>query len=353
MSLGPLIAEARRKYDVPAIGAFSVAPNGQIVCEVVGVKRSNQPDKVLFRDPWHLGSCGKAFTATLIARLIDEGAFGWDTILWDLLGNAHPEMSDDYRNVTIAQLLRHRSGLTSDVLSLGGGSVWKSLWNPALSPRITRAALVDSALQSPPAYAPGNGYGYSNVGYCVAGRVCEVVTGADFEELMLRKVATPLRLDGVGFGASPTGPWPHMLRDGQLVPLAPGYDTDNPPATSPAGTLHMPLQAWAAFARMHVAGARGESEFLSRRSFGTIYEKGSSDDGCGWALDRVDAEGRRLLWHNGSNTLNYALVVLAPASGVAYGCVTNCAKEKGGDAVHEVIDTLMAPIRGDQPGFKK
>ncbi len=45
---------------------------------------------------FHLGSCTKAMTATLAAILIEEGIFGWDSKLVDLMPEItlHPDFQN-------------------------------------------------------------------------------------------------------------------------------------------------------------------------------------------------------------------------------------------------------------------
>lgn len=105
------LAAARAQGNLPAIAAL-VQIDGQIAAEAaVGVRALGHSDPVTTADRWHLGSDTKAFTATLIARLVEQGIMSFD----DTLAASFPAFTQDlnpaYRSVTVAQLLSHTAGL--------------------------------------------------------------------------------------------------------------------------------------------------------------------------------------------------------------------------------------------------
>ena len=75
----------------------------------------DETDPVQIGDFWHIGSCGKAMTVTLIARLVDRGVLSWTTPLGVLLPDQAATMNPQYSSVTLAQLLSHHSGLPHDL----------------------------------------------------------------------------------------------------------------------------------------------------------------------------------------------------------------------------------------------
>lgn len=82
------------------------------------MRRLGSADPVRRGDGWRLGSDGKAMTATMIARLVEQGVLSWDTRLDQMLPDLAASMHPEYRGVTLPDLLSHRSGLQS-----AGGSV--------------------------------------------------------------------------------------------------------------------------------------------------------------------------------------------------------------------------------------
>jgi len=97
----PVIESVRQAYDLPAVAA-AVILDGRVAGSDV---------KVTSADQFHLGSCTKAMTATLIAILVEKGKLGWDATLAELLPDLVEDMRPVYRTVTIRHLLAHRAGL--------------------------------------------------------------------------------------------------------------------------------------------------------------------------------------------------------------------------------------------------
>ncbi|MDF1663367.1 MAG: serine hydrolase, partial [Planctomycetota bacterium] len=66
--------EAIRKAEkVPSL-AVTVIKNGQLkTLNAVGSRKMGDPTPVTSADKYHMGSCTKAMTATLIGILVDEG----------------------------------------------------------------------------------------------------------------------------------------------------------------------------------------------------------------------------------------------------------------------------------------
>ena len=112
----------RLKYDLPALGAAIVTPQKTYVA-VAGVRKVGNPALVTDDDAWHLGSCTKAMTATLAALLIQDKIVRWDTSI----GEVFPEISamrDEYRAVTVRQLLDQRGGFAENSLPPGTTYDW-------------------------------------------------------------------------------------------------------------------------------------------------------------------------------------------------------------------------------------
>src|SRR5688500_1677689 len=63
----------RRKHDVPALAGAGVVGDRVVAIGAAGVRRADAPEvKATIHDKWHLGSCTKAMTATMIATLVEE-----------------------------------------------------------------------------------------------------------------------------------------------------------------------------------------------------------------------------------------------------------------------------------------
>ena len=105
------LAKARDQHKLPGVAAL-VQINGRIEAEAaLGLRANGHPEPVTKNDRWHIGSDTKAFTSTLIARLVEQGKLRFEDTLAQAFPQLASSMSATYRSVTITQLLSHTSGL--------------------------------------------------------------------------------------------------------------------------------------------------------------------------------------------------------------------------------------------------
>jgi CubicO group peptidase (beta-lactamase class C family) len=118
VDVSPLLAQFITAHQIP--GAVVVVLKGdRVVAQgAAGVRRKGHPDRVAIDDPFEIGSCAKAMTATVAATLVDGGLLRWDSTLEEMLGNAVKKIDPAWRNVTLRQLLNHQAGFTRDRVSL-------------------------------------------------------------------------------------------------------------------------------------------------------------------------------------------------------------------------------------------
>ncbi|MBN1632518.1 MAG: beta-lactamase family protein, partial [Thermoleophilia bacterium] len=96
-------------------------------------------------------------------------------------------MRDEYRAVTLEQLLSHTAGLPAEL----PGVTWVTFFPCDSEAGADRARMVRETLALEPASPAGSAFLYSNLGYVVAGSMAETVTGKTWEALMKEEVFTP------------------------------------------------------------------------------------------------------------------------------------------------------------------
>lgn len=336
--LEPLLAE----HSMPAVGGALVRGGRVVALGVAGVRAAGSDAKVTIDDLWHLGSCTKAMTATLVGRLVDRGALRFDATLGELLADEPElELAEGWRAVTVADLLTNRGGLPTD---LGRDGLWGRLRRREGTPREQRTQLLLGLLASPPEHPRGE-FLYSNAGFALAGALAERVDGRDFEQLLRAELLEPLGARGMGFGAPGTKdrldqPRGHRTVLGRLVPLDPGPQADNPPAIAPAGTVHASLGDWARFVALHLAAARGEARLLEHETFATLHRPVGSY-AMGWGVGERGWAGGRVLTHSGSNTHWFAVVWIAPERDLALLAVTNRGGDEGSQGCDAAVQALL------------
>jgi CubicO group peptidase (beta-lactamase class C family) len=350
------LEEIRARGGTPALGAALVTREGLAGTWVAG-KRSAEGDAAVAEgDLWHLGSCTKSMTATLIALLVARGDLSWDAPLAELVpelaDEAGDEMDPAFRDVTLVELLCHRAGLKRDMdVAL---LMQLRLSNEPLVAQ--REKVMRTALMAPPAHAPRTQFLYSNDGFVIAGHLAERATEKPWEELIRELLFVPLGMTSAGFGApgaasgtSAALDQPRGHANGKA--LEPGPFADNPAGLGPAGTVHASLADWAKYAQLHLRGAREDVTVgeltLTRDDFALLHEAYAGPGqgyAFGWVCETRPWSGGEgaTLWHNGSNTMWYCETWLGLENGVAALATTNAATPAAQKAVGEAATLMIA-----------
>ncbi len=309
-----------------------------------GTRNVNETRDVRVGDPLHLGSCGKAMTATLVGRLVEQGTLSWDQTIPELLPSLSGELDEAYRPVTLAQLIRHEAGLPT-TLSANRSEVWQYMVSRGdMNLEKTRREAARRLLSEPPA-SDIDSFQYANASYLVVGAILEAATGKSWEELMRNEMFSPLGMTGCGFGppASPgsvDAPWGHRDGPNGLNPVDPGArGADNPPALGPAGTAHCPLRQWAKFGRVHVG--EGPQGYVTSGTLDELHRPGDSERpyAGGWLVYQRDWADGDALYHGGSNTMFHAVAWLAPSRNTGIMVATNGPPDR--EAVNQLVEDLV------------
>jgi len=337
--LEPLLAQ----FDVPALGGAIVElERGLVAAGVSGVRARGSDVRVELDDRWHLGSCTKAMTATLAARLVAAGKIEFETTV----AQAFPELGEridaKWRPVTLEWLLQNRGGAPGEP----PGPVWSELFARDKDPRAARRWFVEQLLAVAPANEPGSKFEYSNQGFVIAGAMLEARTGKDWEALMHRELFEPLGMRSAGFGPPGSAAKLDQPRGHAPEPRAPGPRADNPRAIGPAGTVHASLADWAKFVHEHLRGAAGHKALLSSGLHARLQECPALQAyAMGWGVATRPWAGGDVLTHSGSNTMWYCTVWIAPEKGLAFLATCNDGGESAPKACDEVVKAL-AKARG-------
>ena len=288
--------------------------------------------------PWHIGSVAKSFTATLAMRLVERGVLDLDAPIGRYLASAD-EMHPDWRTLTLRELLSHSAGLPANPSPLAwlrgtGGDPSAALENEL-------ARHWDD-----PVEGERGAFSYSNLGYMLAAHVIEAAAGRPWRDLVEDEIAGPLALDSLGYGA-PAGPgaiWGRRNVLGRSYAVDPtSRFADNPVWMDAAGRFHLSLDDLAAWGRAHLDACAGRpNAILSRESCQEMRRPVAANAGLGWLIGRPGPEGGTVVWHNGSNTLWYAMLMLIPEQGVVIALVQNRFDYETADVMlAEVLSAVM------------
>lgn len=136
-----------------------------------------------------LASVTKLFTAATLLTVLEDRGHDVDTPLGAVL----PELADPaWHHVTTRHLLSHTAGFAPTWRG------WRDLALPA-----ARAQAWREVTAMTPQHPPGSVHDYSCVGYLLAGRVVEQLTGTDLATAVRGTVLTPLGMHDTGYGPYP------------------------------------------------------------------------------------------------------------------------------------------------------
>ena len=351
-TIDSIVEHALRTFGVPG-AAVAVVRDGRVVlARGYGVRTLGRAEPVDTATRFGIASNTKAFTATLLAQLVEEGKLEWDAPVTRWL----PEfaLSDPYvtRELTVRDLLVHRSGL-----GLGAGDL---LWWPASTH--DRAEIVRRLRYIPLATSFRTAYAYDNVLYLVAGQLVERVDGRSWEDAVRARLlarvgmtaSTTRHSDAAAGGNVAT---PHAEVEGRVRPVAP-MASDN---TNPAGGINSTATDMARWMLVQLDSGRladGSRLFTpaSARELWTMVTPrtamGASPLGLdhmrprfrGYALgfDTKDYRGRFMLQHTGGLPGYLSMVTMLPDARVGVAVLTNAESGEAFSAItYALVDRLL------------
>lgn len=162
-----------------------VAKNGQIIYErYQGVADKNEGTKITQDTPLHIASVSKVFTATAIMLLVDKGKIELDQKVSAIL----PEFP--YSDISIRNLLSHRSGLRNYAYFIEDKGVWD------LHQTITNQDILNLFTEKEiKCDCPADTrFCYCNTNYAMLALVIEKVTGMKYPEAMKTMIFEPLEM---------------------------------------------------------------------------------------------------------------------------------------------------------------
>ncbi|MFE6779769.1 serine hydrolase domain-containing protein [Streptomyces sp. NPDC057702] len=170
--------------------------------------------------PWdayyRIGSDTKTFTATVALQLVGEGRLALTDTVERWLPGLVRGNGNDGRRITVANLLRHTSGLNDHLAVSGGQAPTPEGYREGRFTWRTPRQQVAAALSEPPLWLPDaddpageRRWSYSNTNYVLAGLVIERVSGHPWAREVHERIIEPLGLRHTLIpGTSPYVPQP-------------------------------------------------------------------------------------------------------------------------------------------------
>ncbi len=191
------ISEFMQKWNLPG-GSVALVKDGRLLY----ARGFGEADKGTPVQPHHLfriASLSKPITAMAIMKLIQDGMLQADALVFGEKGILHmPEyqqIADERINrITVRHLLEHTAGWDREINPLGDpmfNSVMIAKEMQVAAPA-NQQAIIQYVLSKPLDFEPGTKFSYSNIGYCIVGRVIEQVTGLSYGEYVYQHILQPL-----------------------------------------------------------------------------------------------------------------------------------------------------------------
>jgi CubicO group peptidase (beta-lactamase class C family) len=329
--LDEYLATAVKDTELPGLAIAIVKDGKVIVAKGYGVREWGKPELINEETIFDTASLTKSFTAAAIASLVDEKKMMWDAPVKRYLPAI--EFPDPYltANVTIRDLVSHRTGMHAT----NGAAFYTG---------VDRSQLL-GLLKNMKVVAPFRAqFVYSNIGVTTAGEAAAVAAGTTWQDLITKRLIEPLgmtRTTSVFVSAPAMG----NIASGHALIYSKGVHIVTPregvqrDVTGPAGAIQSTakdLATWMIFQlgdgtfqgkRILSAGALAEMHapqtiIPTNEAFRKSRQIGYFGAYClGWQV--FEYRGKRMLWHTGAGDGQAAYMALFPESRLGVVLLSN------------------------------
>jgi CubicO group peptidase (beta-lactamase class C family) len=353
--LDDYINKAIKDWEVPGLAIAIVKDDKVVFAKGFGVRKLGDPTPVDEHTLFAIGSSSKAFTAAGIAMLVDEGKLKWDDPATKYL----PEFQtyDPYvtRELTVRDLLSHRSGLER------GDLLWYGT-------DLDRDEILRRTRFIKPTWSLRSTFGYQNLMYLAAGQLAARVSGKSWDDVIRERIFIPLGMMSSNtsirdFKEGGNVAAPHAKVDDKVL-VIPYRLIDN---IGPAGSINSNAVDMAQWVRLQL----GSGTFEGKKIFSPavaremhtsqtvirlegqnalIYSEAHlMNYGLGWFLS--DYKGRKLVEHGGAIDGMRAEVALVPEEKLGIVILTNMnGSLVAMPLVYRIIDAYMKQPEKDWSG---
>ena len=345
------VARVLAEFEIPGLSVAVVKDGKVVLAKGYGARKLGAREAVDARTLFGIASNTKVMTATALGLLVEEKKIEWDAPVIKYLPSF--QMSDPYvtRELTVRDLLVHRSGL-----GLGAGDL---LWWPPST--YDRKEIARRLRHLPLATSFRSAYAYDNVLYLIAGEVIEEVSGQSWEDFVSSRILRKVGMTGsnvkhsdalAGGNIAAT----HARVDGTVRVIKP-FDSDN---TNPAGGVNSNADDMAKWMMTLLARGRladgsrlfGDDTFRQLTTLVTpipfrdpppeFSALRSNFRGYALGLGVSDYRGRKVLSHTGGLPGYVSKVFMLPELSFGVTVLTNQESSEAFDSiVYHVADHFL------------
>lgn len=348
------LAQAKVDWKVPGFAIAIVKDDKVVFSKGYGVREKGTSAPVDANTLFAIASNTKAFTAAAIAKLVDDGSLRWDDPVRKYLPSF--ELYDTYisADMTIRDLLCHRSGLGT----FSGDLLW---YGTAFSPR----QILEKARHLPQAGKFGRSYGYSNLMYLAAGEVITSVTGVNWAFFVQREILDPLKMDNTftstqSLEGRENVATPHKTTRHTVAPL-PWINWDTMAAAGGLISCTADMTKWIRM-QLNQGTTHDGTVLFSKNANREMWKPQTLINvsagyqekyptthfrayGLGWSMR--DFKGHKILEHGGGYDGMFSRVVLVPETGLGIVVLTNSMTSLPVVACNRVLDEYLGGSKPD------
>lgn len=322
-----LAINALEQSMAPAL-SVAVLKDGEIVwSEAFGKADLENNVEATPRTKFRLASISKVLTATLAARLVDEGIIDLDADIRDTL----PEFPDKGAKITLRHLFAHLGGIrhyqSKDFdFDQPGGMI-------DTRPYLDRESILAIFADDPLIAAPGEKFQYTTFGFTLIGLVLEQATGKDYYTLLDNYVLTPAGAEAIVIDdmfkiipdrAAPYDPIENFdgLLPPDMGPIVNSYFLNSAYKRAGGGMVGTP-EDLVRYAALHF-----QPGFLSPEIYRQMFtpQKNTAGEvvgyGLGWRIDE-SSDGRIYYHHRGTQAGARTYLIAYPESRLAVAIMSN------------------------------
>jgi len=349
---------ALNDWDVPGMGIAIVTSDSVLFAKGYGVKDINTQLPVDANTLFAVASNTKSFTASGLAILADQGKLTWDDKVVDHL--PWFKLYDPYvtANMTIRDLLSHRSGL----VTFSGDLVWYGTSHSA-------EEVVRRARYLKPAYGFRTNFGYSNIMYLAAGLIIEKVSGQSWSDFIKAQFLAPL-----GMNSTVTSITELNRKGGNVAEPHTSYqykniriDYLNWDNIAPAGALLSSANDMAKWIQLQLNnGKLGDEQIITEKALNEMWypqilnnvSKFSKElwptthfkgYGLGWSI--MDYYGKKVISHSGGYDGMISYTAFVPEANIGLVVLTNKNSSLYLPMMYKILDSYIGDSSRDWSAF--
>ena len=173
-----------QEWNIPGMAIAIVNKDSIVFSKGYGYADLESQSKVDSNTLFAIASNTKAFTASALAQLVEQGKLDWNDKVIDHL--PYYRLYDDYttQNMTIEDLLSHRNGLKT----FSGDLLWFATTKEP-------EEIIAAQQHLKPVSPFRTEFGYSNISYLAAGEIIEKVTDTSWADYVTTHFLKPLKME--------------------------------------------------------------------------------------------------------------------------------------------------------------